>query len=174
MQTYSRTAIFLHWLLALLIIVNFALGVTMVDIPGLTPTKLQYFAWHKWLGILILTLTAVRFLWRLLHATPRYPIGMPAWQEQLAGALHRLMYILMFAVPLSGYLYTTAAGVPVVLFGVLPIPALFGPDAALKALFKTLHYVLNMSLLAGVCLHIGAALKHQFIERDNILRRMLP
>jgi cytochrome b561 len=174
MQTYSRTAIALHWLLALLIIANFALGVTMVDISGLTPAKLQYFAWHKWLGIAVLALTAYRFLWRLSQDTPRYPIGIPAWQEQLAGALHRLMYMLMFAVPLSGYLYTTAAGVPVVFLGLLPIPAAFGPDAALKAIFKTAHYALNMGLLAGVCLHISAALKHHFIERDNILRRMFP
>jgi cytochrome b561 len=174
MQSYTKTAVLLHWLMALLIVAAFALGVTMVDIPGLTPTKLKYFSWHKWLGITVLGLACLRLLWRLFHAAPSYLFDMPKWQERAAGILHGILYLLMFAVPLSGYFYSLAAGVPVVYLGLVPLPELIGPDPELKPLLKQIHYALNMVLLAGVCLHVLAALKHHFIDRDGVLKRMLP
>jgi cytochrome b561 len=173
-QGYTRTAIGLHWLIAALIVAAFSLGVTMVDIPGLTPTKLKYFSWHKWLGVTILTLACVRLLWRLTHPAPPYLDSMPAWQRQAAAALHLLLYVLIIAIPLSGYFYSLAAGVPVVYLGVLPLPVLIDADPQLKALLKQVHYALNMTLLAAVILHVAAALKHHFIDRDDTLRRMLP
>ncbi len=88
--------------------------------------------------------------------------------------LHGLLYVLMFAIPLSGYFYSLAAGVPVTYLGVLPLPVLIGPDPELKDVLKAVHYWLNMSLLAAVVLHVAAALKHQFIDRDGVLKRMLP
>lgn len=171
---YTKPAIFLHWLTAALIISAFVLGITMVDIPGLTPTKLRYFSWHKWLGITVLGLACLRLLWRLRHPAPPYPDSMPAWQKQAAHALHGLLYFLMFSVPLSGYFYSLAAGVPVLYLGVIPLPVPIGPNPELKPLLKQVHYVLNMTLLAGFLLHVLAALKHHFIEKDNIFRRMLP
>lgn len=174
MNKYTKTAIALHWLIALLMIAAFALGVTMVDIPGLTPTKLKYFSWHKWLGVTVLALVAVRLLWRLTHAAPTLPAGMPAWQAKVSGLLHGLLYALMFAIPLSGYFYSLAAGVPVTYLGVLPLPVLIEPNPELKVLLKAVHYWLNMTLLASVGLHVAAALKHQFIDRDGVLKRMLP
>jgi cytochrome b561 len=175
MEKYTKTAIALHWLIALLIIAAFALGVIMTDIPGLTPTKVKYFSWHKWLGVTVLGLAAVRLLWRLTHTAPVFPAGlMPAWQVKAAEALHGLLYVLMFAIPLSGYFYSLAAGVPVVYLGVLPLPVLIDPNPEWKESLEAVHYWLNMGLLAAVILHAAAALKHQFIDRDGVLKRMLP
>ena len=174
MLRYTKTAILLHWLIALLIIASFALGVTMTDIPGITPSKLKYFSWHKWLGVTVLGLACVRLLWRLTHLPPPYPPRMSDWLKSAATALHMLLYVLLFAVPVSGYFYSLAAGVPVVYLGLIPLPVLMGPDPALKPLLKTFHYFLNMLLLGSVGLHALAALKHQFIERDDVLKRMLP
>jgi cytochrome b561 len=171
---YSKTAILLHWLIAALIVSAFSLGLVMVDIPGLTPTKLKYFSWHKWLGVTVLALTALRLLWRLGHAAPAYPDSMPAWQKSAAHALHGVLYLLMFAVPLSGYFYSLAAGVPVVYLGVLPLPVLIDPNPEWKPILKQVHYVLNMTLLAAFALHLAAALKHRFIDKDGMLGRMLP
>jgi cytochrome b561 len=171
---YTRTAVTFHWMTALLIVAAFSLGLTMVDMPGITPTKLKYFSWHKWLGVTVLALACARLLWRLSHAAPAYPAAMPSWQKSAAHGLHGLLYLLIFAVPLSGYFYTLASGFPVVYLGIVPLPVLIDPNPELKPLLKQVHYVLNMTLLAGVGLHLVAALKHQFIDRDGVLRRMMP
>lgn len=171
---YSGIAILLHWLMAVLIVAGFLLGLTMVDIPGLTPTKLKYFSWHKWLGITVFGLACLRLLWRLSHPAPAYPASMAAWQKTAAHATHWLMYLLIFAVPVSGYLYSLAAGVPVVYLGVLPMPVLIAPDPELKVVLKQVHYTFNVVLLVAFVLHVAAALKHQFIDRDNLFRRILP
>jgi cytochrome b561 len=174
MPRYTNIAMLMHWLVALLIIAAFSLGVTMVDIPGLSPTKLKYFSWHKWLGITVLGLACLRLVWRLTHATPPYPRTMPGWQRTAAHAMHGLLYALIFAVPLSGYFYSLAAGVPVVYLGVLPLPVLIDPNPELKSALKQVHYALNMTLLSGFVLHVLAAFKHQLIDRDGLFKRMLP
>ncbi|WP_353155391.1 cytochrome b [Herminiimonas fonticola] len=171
---YSLTAIALHWLMAILIIATFLLGLTMVDIPGLTPTKLKYFSWHKWLGVTIFGLACLRLLWRLTHTPPAYAAGMSVWQKKMANAAHGLLYLLIFAVPVSGYFYSLAAGVPVVYLGILPLPVFIAPDPELKVLLKQVHYACNVTLLIVFCLHVLGALKHQFIDRDRTLQRMLP
>jgi cytochrome b561 len=174
MQRYSRTAILFHWLIAVLIIGAFTLGLVMTDIPGITPTKLKYYSWHKWAGVTILALATVRLLWRLANRAPAYPASMPRWEQSAAHHLHSLLYLLMFAVPLSGYFYTLSAGVPVVYFGLFQLPVLIAPNPELKPLLKALHYWLNMGLAACVAIHIAAALKHVFIDRDGVMKRMLP
>lgn len=174
MVRYTKPAVLLHWLTALLILTAFALGATMVDIPGITPTKLKYFSWHKWLGVTVLALACARLLWRLTHPAPPYPAVMPAWQKSAAHGLHGLLYLLMFAVPVSGYFYSLAAGVPVVYLGVLPLPVLIEANTSLKPVLKQVHYLLNMTLLAIVALHVAAAFKHLVIDRDGMFRRMLP
>ena len=174
MPRYTLPAILLHWLVAILIVGAFALGLTMVDIPGITPKKLKYFSWHKWAGVTVLALACIRVLWRATNKAPEYPPGMPAWQQKAAHGLHGLLYFLIFAVPVSGYFYTLAAGVPVVYFGVIPLPVLIDPNPELKPVLKQVHYALNMTLLACVALHVLAALKHQFVDRDGVLKRMLP
>lgn len=174
MQRYTPIAMLLHWLIALLIVAAFTMGLVMTDIPGITPTKLKYFSWHKWMGVTVLGLAALRLLWRLRHAPPAYPAGMPPWELTAAQTLHGLLYVLIFAVPVSGYFYTLAAGVPVVYLGLIPLPVLIEPNPELKPLLKQVHFWLVMLLAGAVGLHVAAALKHQFIDRDSILKRMLP
>ena len=171
---YTQTAIALHWLMAFLIIATFFLGLTMVDMPGITPTKLKYFNWHKWMGVTALAFAVLRLLWRLTHAAPALPSTMPKWQRWAAEFGHFGLYALMFAVPLSGYLYSLAAGFKVVYLGLFPLPVLIDPNPELKPVLKATHYVLNMGFAALVLIHALAALKHHFVDRDDILKRILP
>jgi cytochrome b561 len=173
-QRYTNVAIVFHWLIALLIIAAFTMGLVMTDMPGISPTKLRYYSWHKWAGVTILALATLRLLWRLAHAAPAYPDSMARWQKTAAHALHGALYVLMFAVPLSGYFYTLSAGFPVVYFGLFELPVLMGPDPALKPVLKAVHFWLNMTLAGAVGAHVLAALKHQFIDRDGVLKRMMP
>lgn len=170
---YDRISVLLHWLAALLIVATFALGVMMVDIAGITPTKLRYFSWHKWLGVTVLALTVVRLLWRLTQTAPPYAQPMPRWQALLSRLTHGALYGLMFAVPVSGYFYSLAAGVPVVYLAVLPLPVFIDADPVLKPMLKELHENLAWCLFGFVVLHLLAVLKHQLIDRDALLGRML-
>lgn len=171
---YTYTAMLFHWLIALLVVAAFTLGLVMTDIPGLTPAKLRYFSWHKWIGVTVLSLAVLRLLWRLFHKSPAYPASMAQWQRSAANGLHFLLYVLIFAVPLSGYFYSLASGVPVVYLGLVELPVLIGPDPELKPVLKAVHFWLNMLLAGLVGVHVAAALKHQFVDRDGVLRRMLP
>lgn len=171
---FGRVSMLMHWLIALLIIAAFVLGTIMVDIQGLTPAKLKYFAWHKWLGVTVLALAAARLLWRLTHAAPPYAEPMPRWQQLASHVVHGLLYLLMFAVPLSGYFYSLAAGVPVVYLTVLPLPVLMDADPVLKPILRELHETLDWILLGLVVMHVLAVLKHRFIDKDSVLSRMLP
>ncbi len=173
MQRYSRLSIIFHWLIALLIIAAFALGTVMTDMK-ISPTKLQYYSWHKWLGVTILALVAIRLLTRLFGGAPAYPDTMKKWEKQAANGTHIALYLLMFAVPLSGYFYTSAAGYPVVYLGLFELPTIIGPNPELKPILKELHEVLTTILLVVVSLHMAAALKHYFIDKDGIFQRMLP
>lgn len=174
MHRYTYTAMLLHWLTALLIISAFIMGLVMTGIPGLTPTKLKYFSWHKWIGVTVLALAVIRVLWRKFNVSPPHPAGMPGWQKKAADGMHLVLYFLIFAVPISGYLFTLAAGVPVVYLGMVQLPVIMEPNLALKPILQTTHYVLTMTMAAAVIAHVLAALKHQFIDRDGVLRRMLP
>jgi cytochrome b561 len=99
---------------------------------------------------------------------------MPAWQRGAAHGLHHLLYVLIFAVPISGYFYTLAAGFPVVYFGLFQLPVLIAKNPALAETLKPIHYWLNMIMAGLVGLHVVAALKHQFVDRDGTLGRMMP
>ena len=170
---YTRTAIALHWLVAGLIIATFPLGLYMSDM-SLSPLKLRLYAYHKWIGILILILALLRLLWRATHRPPAMLDGMSRWQELSAHVAHIGLYGLMLAVPLSGWLMSSALGFQVVLFGVLPLPDLIAANKPLGHLLKTVHEILNYSLLGLVVIHVGAALHHHFIRQDRTLSRMLP
>ena len=172
-QRYTHVAIFFHWLVALLIIGAFSMGLVMTEMAP-SMTKLKYFSWHKWAGVTILGLATLRLLWRLSHKAPPYPASMPSWQQQAANLLHGALYVLMFAVPLSGYFYTLAAGYPVVYFGLVELPVLIAKNDALKPVLKEVHFWLNMALAGLVAAHVAAALKHHFIDRDGIIKRMMP
>jgi cytochrome b561 len=167
---YTGTAIALHWLLAVAIVGNFALGIYMHELP-ISPRRLVLFNWHKWAGLTILALSALRLLWRLAHAPPP-DVPMPAWQRRAAHVMHQALYALFFAVPLAGWAYSSAAGFPVVLFGVLPLPDWVPVSEAAAAVFKGVHKACAIALGLLVIVHVGAALKHQLLDRDGLLQRM--
>lgn len=168
---YTTTAVMLHWLSAVLIVASFALGVTMVDMK-ISPTKLQYFSWHKWLGITILGLATLRLLWRLTHRPPALGAETPRWQVRAAAVGHWVLYALLFAIPLSGWAYSSASGYSVVYLGLLPLPDWVPKDKLLASQLKDLHELLTTGLLVVVSVHLAAALKHQFIDKDGLLGRM--
>lgn len=170
---YTRTAIFLHWSVGLGMIGTFAAGFYMVDLP-LSPSKLQLYSWHKWAGMSLLTLTVVRLVWRMSHPAPELPSSMGPSARLAAHAGHCVLYALMLAIPLSGWLMSSAQGFPVVWFGVLTLPDLVPKDAELGAALKQAHVFLNYTLVAALIGHVGAALHHHFIRKDTILTRMLP
>jgi cytochrome b561 len=167
---YTRTAIVLHWLLALLIAAGFTLGVTMADM-AISPRKLQLFSYHKWIGITVLGLVAIRLIWRLTHRPPP-DLPMPRWQRLAAHATHGLLYLLMLATPLCGWLYSSAAGYPVVYLKLWRLPDLISKNPAVAKVLVQVHSTLGWAMLWVVTLHVAAALKHHFFDRDATLRRM--
>lgn len=168
---YTFTAKALHWLMALGLTGAFALGFYMADLP-LSPAKLQFYSWHKWAGITLLVIVVVRLCWRILHTPPELPATMPGWQRKASDASHVLLYVLMLAVPVSGWLMSSAEGFSVVWFGLVPLPDFVPKDKALADALKLVHKILNYSMLALVCLHVAAAFKHQLIDKDGVLGRM--
>ncbi|CAM2151421.1 superoxide oxidase [Pararobbsia alpina] len=171
---YTGPAITLHWLIAILIAAGFWIGFVMTDIPGFTPTKLRYFSWHKWIGVTVFVLVIVRLLWRLTHRAPPLPYGMPMWQVGASHAVHFLLYLLMIAVPVSGYFYNSAAGIPVVYLGLVQLPMLIAKDTALRDVLKQVHITLDWVLLVTIGIHLLGVIKHLVIDRDGLLLRMLP
>ncbi|HEV2219120.1 MAG TPA: cytochrome b [Casimicrobiaceae bacterium] len=171
-QRYGATAIALHWLTAILIVVNLALGLSMVPL-AISPRKLQWYVWHKAIGITVLLLTGLRLSWRMIRPPPP-PVAMPAWQRRGAAVAHASLYVLLVAVPVSGWLYSSATGVQVVYLGAIPLPNLVPRDRVLGDALKLVHVALNSVMFLLVCIHVAAALKHHYVDRDATLQRMLP
>jgi cytochrome b561 len=171
--TYHPVAKGLHWLMAVAIIGLLSVGLIMKDLP-LSPEKLQLYSWHKWAGVSVFALVWVRLLLRLIHPAPALPATMAKPLQLAAHAGHALLYGLMIVIPLSGWLMSSAKGVQTVWFGLWPIPDLLGKDKALGETLAQVHGLLNDLLMVVLLGHAGAALKHHFIDRDDILRRMLP
>ncbi len=169
---HDGISIAFHWLIALMIAGAFGVGLYMTELP-LSPDKLKIYSWHKWAGVTIFALVILRALWRLTHPAPAMPGNMSGMQKKLAAAGHLLLYVLMFAIPLTGWLMSSAKGYQTVWFGVLPIPDLLGKDKALGETLETVHRLLNYFMAVVVAGHVAAALKHHFKDRDDVLRRML-
>ncbi|MFG6458130.1 cytochrome b [Roseateles sp. BYS96W] len=167
---YTPVAVVLHWLLALAIVGAFCVGVYMSDLP-FSMTRVKLYNWHKWAGVTILALSALRLLWRLANRPPADP-PMPKWQARAAHGVHLLLYVAFFAVPLTGWAMSSAKGFPIVWFGVLPLPDFVPKDHDLGELLTQVHGALAWGLALLVLAHVGAALKHQFIDRDGLLARM--
>jgi len=170
---YTTTAVVLHWLIFALIACGFPLAVYMVDLP-LSPQKLTYFSWHKWLGVTVFLLAIARLAWRLTHPTPALPATMPLWQRRAAAVNLVALYVLILVIPLTGWLYSSATGVPTVYLGLVQLPDLFARDKALAEQLKLVHVTLNYTMLALVIIHAAAGLKHHFVDRDDVLTRILP
>jgi cytochrome b561 len=172
-KRYTATAKALHWLMAVLFFGLLALGFYMHDLP-LSPQKLQLYSWHKWAGVSVFVLALVRLAWRITHRPPALPASMAKPLRLAAHAGHLALYALMFAIPLSGWLMSSAKGFQTVWFGILPLPDLLTKDKALGDLLHSVHTALNLVFIGVIAGHTGAALKHHFIDKDDILTRMLP
>lgn len=170
---YTSTAITLHWLMAILLISLFAVGLYMHELP-LSPWKLKVYSWHKWAGVTAFLLTLVRLAWRFTHRPPALPLNMSKLEELAAHTVHRLFYLLMIAIPLSGWLMSSAKGFQTVYFGLLPIPDLLPKNKELGNVLGDIHEILSYMLIVLVIGHTGAALKHHLINKDSVLTRMLP
>lgn len=162
-----------HWLMAALIIAQGAIGLSMVQM-GLTPAKVRVFALHKSIGITILALVLLRIAWRLIEKRPADPPVMPRWQIRAAHATHLALYVLILAIPLSGWWFNSASNAPLVWFGWFDVPSLtHGLDPVWKPRALLLHQSLFWLLVVLLVLHVGAALWHHFKQRDDVLRRMI-
>lgn len=175
--SYSLTAIVLHWLLGVALLGLFGMGLYMAELP-VSPLRLKLYNWHKWAGICVLVLSLLRLVWRLTHQPPALPQDiqehMPAWQHVAHHGVQYLMYALFFIVPLIGWAYSSAAGFPVVVFGVIPLPDFVMPDKALAELIKPWHEISAIALVLLIMVHVAAAIKHQSIDKHALLQRMWP
>ena len=164
----------LHWLIALLILALGVVGLIMGELPK-TPKYFWVYTAHKSIGISVLALVALRLLWRLHAGAPKPVPGTPSWQERMASATHWLLYVLMFAIPLAGWLYDSASGLrPFKLFGLFEMPKLVAPSEQAAQLSHALHEWGFWALILLVLAHAGAALYHHVHQRDATLARMLP
>ena len=170
---YTPVARLLHWTVAGLILFQIPLAYYMISLP-LSPDKLANYALHKSMGLTIFGLSAARLAWRWLHQPPPLPAAMGIMERRLARLTHVLLYTITFAMPLTGWLGSSAANFPVSLFGLVTLPDLVAPDRALHEALELTHRVLAYTLFALFSGHLGAALMHHFIRRDRVLVDMLP
>lgn len=162
----------LHWTVAALIFAAFLLGWIAVTME-LSPAKLDLFVWHKSIGLLVLLLVALRVAWRFAGPVPELPAGIPRWQRLAAKTDHFLQYALMLALPLSGWVLDSAANIPFRVFWLFALPRLTDPSEPLEEMAKQVHLWMSIVLAVLIAGHIGAALWHHFVARDDVLRRML-
>jgi len=171
----------LHWLIVLLIIAQYVLAQlaeaaehARAAHPAAALEQLALLARHKSVGLTIFALALIRLIWRFVSPPPPFPATMPYWQAIAGRITHYGFYVVLFAMPVSGLVMSAAANYPVAYFGLFTLPNLVAPDDGLKKLMEEVHETLFDVLLVLACLHIAAALKHEFIDHDGVLRRMLP
>jgi cytochrome b561 len=172
-DTYGALAKFLHWTIVILIIAQYVIIEAAEDLPD-GVGKFAMVTRHKSIGMLVLGLALVRILWKLLNKGNPAPVAMPRPQRIAAAASHGLLYALILAQPVSGWVMSSAANYPVTFFGWIQFPALIGPDKGAVEFYEEVHEILFKTLLSIAVLHVLAALYHHFIRKDDTLRRMLP
>jgi cytochrome b561 len=191
---YTAVAAIIHWLIALAILVMIGVGWKMVGLEEHDPLKMPLYNFHKSLGLSVLALTILRVIWRLGHKPPPLPSHMPAIQKFAAHASHAGLYVLLIALPLSGWIFTDSVGFPAPFWGLFEMPALYRWDEATRTVvlfglipiagfpdsthawhgMQRVHRWLGYALMALLALHVAAALKHTFVDRDGLLLRMVP
>src|SRR5262245_58049049 len=162
-----------HWIVAALIFTQFALGWIAEEWPR-SPTKVDLFVWHKSTGMLILLLVVLRLCWRMINRTPALPGDMTRLERLAASASHALLYLLIIAMPLSGWVINSAANFPLKLFWLVPLPNIVAPSKAVQKLAEGVHETLFFTLAVILTVHIAAAFRHHFVKHDDVLTRMLP
>jgi cytochrome b561 len=171
--SWGTPAKLLHWAVAVLVFMQAALGWAAVS-WRLSPAKLDLFVWHKSTGLLILVLMIVRAAWRSANAAPLLPADMRPLERRAAQASHFLLYLLLFLMAITGWIINSAANIPFRMFWLIPVPAIVEPDEALALAAARVHLGLFVALSLLLAVHIGAALRHHFLKRNDVLTRMLP
>jgi len=172
METFSTGTRWLHWSIAGLLLLQIPLAWYMIDLP-LGADKFAKYGWHKSLGILLLSLAVIRLIRAMLIQRPALPADTKLYEKILAKATQGLLYLIVIIMPISGWVMSSAANVPVTVFGLVTLPSLVEPDKALMESMKQIHEIQSYVLLTLVTLHLMAGLKHQFVDRDNVLHSML-
>jgi cytochrome b561 len=172
-QRYTTIAIVLHWLIAAAVLFMIGLGWAMDDIPKGTPERAYWFNLHKSIGVTIGGLMVLRLLWRLAHRPPPLPASMPAWEVRAAGLSHVLLYVLLIAMPVIGFLASNFTKYGVKYFG-LQIGPFFAENQAARDALQELHGALSYVLVVLIAVHMAAAVKHWLVDRDGVFQRMLP
>jgi cytochrome b561 len=162
-----------HWLIAVLILGTMVLGWVMVYWP-VGPTQFSLYALHKSIGLTVFALVVLRLGWRLASTAPELPAQMPHWERRAAHGAHVLLYLLIIAMPVSGYLINAGAGFPLTWFGLVRIPSPSEGSEWLESVASAVHLTLFWTLLAVLALHVFGALRHHFVLKDDVLSRMLP
>ena len=170
---YGSMAKCLHWLIGVMIIALIIVGLVLDEMEA-SPDKLKLVGLHKSFGITVLSLAVIRIVWKLQNVSPLLPFHMSGLQKMAAKAGHALLYFFMFAMPLSGWAMSSAAGYSVSVFGWFTMPNLMEPDQELRKFFREAHELLAWGLIAVLAAHVGAALLHHIYYKDNVLLRMLP
>lgn len=167
----------LHWMLGLAIVGLLVMGWYMTGLP-FSPQRLKLYNWHKWAGTAVLALSVLRLLWRLIRRPPDLPAAMrsamPRWQQGAHHGVHHLLYLLFLLVPLLGWAYSSAAGFPIVFLGLVQLPDFVPVSPELADALKPWHGLSAYALTALVALHVAAVVKHQLVDRDGLMARMLP
>jgi len=172
-KRYGAVAQGFHWIIAALIVVQFTLAWKAVNLP-LGVRQLALLARHKSFGMTVLMLVVLRLLWRLKNPPPALPPGMAPWERILARVSHTALYVLLFAMPLTGWMMSSAKNYSVSWFGLFTWPNLIAKDQHAFKLLVSTHHILSWTLLTIVILHILAAFKHHFWDKDDVMLRMLP
>ena len=172
-DSWGAPAKLLHWTVAVLLFMQLASGWLAVS-WRLSPTKLDLFVWHKSTGMLILGLMIARVTWRVANVVPSLPADMRPLERRTAHLSHLLLYLLLFLLPLTGWIVNSAANIPLRAFWLIPVPAIVEPDKTVAETAARIHFVLFVLLSLGLILHIGAALRHHYFKHDDVLVRMLP
>lgn len=171
---YSRTAMVLHWVIALAVLGQIAFGWYLQTVPRLTPDRTIFVNMHKSTGLVIGLLILARLAWRLTHKPPPLPASMPAWERRAAAASHALLYACMLTMPLAGYTASNFSKFGVKLFNAVLLPPWGADDRAVYAFFNGLHVATSYVFVALIAIHVAAALRHLFNPRHGVFRRMLP
>jgi len=175
-ERYGAVSRLLHWLMALLILAMIGIGAYMTDLDKEDPLRAQLFTLHKEIGVTILALAVIRILWILVSRPPVMPATLQRWEVVLAKSTVGLLYLLMLATPIAGYLLTNTGGKPISYFGLFDLPSLMAKNHDLHETLEEVHQFLAFSILALVGLHFAGALKHRFLDKDpeaDVLKRML-
>jgi cytochrome b561 len=172
-EAYGAVSKTFHWVIALLVIGLLGVGIYM-DLFAGKLERFQLMPWHKSFGITVLALAFLRLCWIAWSHRPMMLETIKPWQRHAATAVHYYLYFAMFAMPLSGWLFSSAAGRTVKVFNLFELPDLVAQDEGLRETLSTIHWFVGYSLLPVIGIHVAAALMHHFIDRDATLRRMLP